>query len=265
MRALLLLVLLLLFLARPAAAQEIVAFDVEEFGGVRALRGELYLPPGTGPFGAVILLHDCDGPSEHHRSWAKRLQEWGYVALLIDTFGYRKLTQVCSRPMNRYYGIWARDAKGARDFLATRTFVSPVRIGLLAWGYGGLGALEAARPDEPRLRAAAAFYPPCAGPVKGPFETPLLILSGGADGWTPAAECERLARDAGAPAPEVVVYPGALHGFDVDRLPAKMFGHRSAPDPAASADSIERIRRFFDEWLRTSAAAPEPPAPPGKP
>jgi dienelactone hydrolase len=263
MRATLLLVSFLL-LARGAAAQDFVAFDVEEFGGVRALRGELYVPKGSGPFGAVILLHDCDGASEHHRAWARRLQEWGYVALLIDTFGYRRITEVCSRPLNRYYGIWGRDAKGARDFLVTRTFVSPVRIGVMAWGYGGLGALDAAKADLPRIRAAVALYPPCGGPVKGPFETPLLILSGGADDWTPAADCKRLA-NAGGAAPEVVVYPGALHGFDVERKPTQMFGHQVAPDPAASADAIERVRRFIDATLRTSAPALAQPAPQGKP
>ena len=263
MRAILVLTALLLLLAQPVPAQELVAFDVEEFGGVRALRGEMYLPEGSGPFGAVILLHDCDGPNEHHRTWAKRLQEWGYVALLIDTFGYRRITEVCSRPLNRYHAIWGRDAKGARDFLVTRTFVSPVRIGVMAWGYGGLGALDAARPDLPRMRAAVAFYPPCDGPVKGPFETPLLILSGGGDGWTPAGDCKRLAQT-GEPAPEVVVYPGALHGFDIERRPAKMFGHPVAPEHAATADAIERVRLFFDAWLRTSAPTPEPPAPQGR-
>lgn len=264
MHAFLLLASLLLLLARPASAQELVAFDVEEFGGVRALRGELYQPVGSGPFGAVILLHDCDGPSEHHRTWAKRLQDWGYVALLIDTFGYRRITEVCSRPLNRYAAIWGRDAKGARDFLVTRTFVSPVRIAVMAWGHGGLGALDAAKPDLPRMRAAVAFYPPCGGPVKGPFETPLLILSGAADAWTPAEDCTRLARDAGEIAPEVVVYPGALHGFDIERRPARMFGHQVAPDPVATADAVERIRRFFDGLLRTSAPAPERPASQGK-
>ncbi len=264
MRNLLFLVSFLLLLARPSTGQELVAFDVEEFGGVRALRGELYQPPGSGPFGAVILLHDCDGPSEHHRTWAKRLQEWGYVALLIDTFGYRRITEVCSRPLNRYAAIWGRDAKGARDFLVTRTFVSPVRIGVMAWGYGGLGALEISRPEPPRLRAAVAFYPPCGGPVKGPFETPLLILSGGADAWAPAADCQRLGQGGGEPRPEVVVYPGALHGFDIERRPARMFGHPIAPDRAAAADAIERVRRFFDAWLRTSGPAPEPPAPQGR-
>jgi dienelactone hydrolase len=264
MRNLLVLASFLVLLARPAPAQELVAFDVEEFGGVRALRGELFQPPGTGPFGAVILLHDCDGPNEHHRIWAKRLQEWGYVALVIDTFGYRRITEVCSRPLNRYAGIWGRDAKGARDFLVTRTFVSPVRIGVMAWGYGGLGALEAARPEPPSLRAAVAFYPPCGGPVKGPFETPLLILSGGADAWTPAGDCQRLTQEAGEPKAEVVVYPGALHGFDIERRPSEMFGHRIAPDRVATADTIERIRRFLDQRLRTSGPTPEPPAPQGK-
>lgn len=256
--------LLALLAGRSAGAQELVAFDVEEFGGVRALRGELFQPKGSGPFAAVILLHDCDGPNEHHRTWAKRLQEWGYVVLLVDTFGYRRITEVCSRPLNRYYAIWGRDAKGARDFLVTRTFVSPVRLAVMGWGYGGLGAMEAARPTEPRIRAAVAFYPPCKGPLSGPFETPLLIMTGAADRWTPAADCQELARKSDEPKPEVAIYPGALHGFDVERRPVKMFGHQVGPDAAAAADTVERVRVFLERLLRTSEPAPEQQAPQGK-
>lgn len=264
MRALLpLLVSLLALLCRPAAAQELVAFDVEEFGGVRALRGELYEPPGPGPFPAVILLHDCDGVNQHYRTWAERLRDWGYVALVVETFGYRRITQVCSRPLDRYFAIWGRDAKGARDFLVTRTFVSPVRIAVMGWGHGGLGALEAAQPGRPRMRAAVAFYPPCGGPVDGPFEAPLMILTGAADDWTPAEDCRRLAQEAGGAEPELVVYPGALHGFDIERRPATMYGHRVGPDAEAAVDSIERIRRFLHARLGTIGPDPAPPAPPG--
>lgn len=258
-RSFLLALALLLFAVR-AAAQERVAFDVAEFGGVRALAAELYQPSGSGPFAAVVLLHDCDGLTLHHRRWAQRLQSWGYVTLLVDSFGYRRITEVCSRPLDRYGKIWARDAKGARDFLATRMFVSPVRIAVIGWGYGGLGAIELARADPPRLRAAAAFYPPCGWRPPDRFSLPLLILVGSADEWTPAADCQALA-ERGPIAPEVVVYPGAHHGFDLGRPEGKLFGHLVRTDPAAEADALEQVRRFLEERLRLTETDPEPPAP----
>jgi hypothetical protein len=51
------------------------------------LTGQLYPPAGEGPFPAVVFLHGCAGidPVQHH--WAHRLQQWGYLVLLVDSFG----------------------------------------------------------------------------------------------------------------------------------------------------------------------------------
>jgi dienelactone hydrolase len=43
-----------------------------------------------------------------------------------------------------------------------------------------------------------------------------LLLVGQADDWTPAAPCVALARANVEPRPQIVVYPGASHGFDSD-------------------------------------------------
>ncbi len=48
---------------------------------------ELYLPTGAAPAAAVVVLHGCDGVGPHYREWARRLAQWGYSALLIDSLG----------------------------------------------------------------------------------------------------------------------------------------------------------------------------------
>ena len=80
------------------------------------------------------------------------------------------------------------------------------------------------RTSKEKFRAAIAFYPPCLG-LKGSMTVPTLILIGELDDWTPADECRNLAegrddygisRQKGLGFPiELVVYPGAYHGFDV--------------------------------------------------
>lgn len=57
---------------------------------------ELYVPAGTVPTAAVVVLHGCDGVKPHYRLWVQRLVAWGYAALLIDSFRPRGFTEVCN-------------------------------------------------------------------------------------------------------------------------------------------------------------------------
>ena len=44
---------------------------------------ELWLPPGTGAFLAVLVMHGCGGISANQPGWAGRLREWDYAAALL--------------------------------------------------------------------------------------------------------------------------------------------------------------------------------------
>ncbi|WP_376717434.1 dienelactone hydrolase family protein [Bradyrhizobium sp. 62B] len=85
-------------------------------------------------------------------------------------------------------------------------------------------------PGGEGFAASVAFYPGCFtinSPYGPPFEIvrnridhPVLILMGGEDIETPAAECVsklQLAKDAGAPA-EWYIYPKATHWWDCTHL-----------------------------------------------
>ena len=69
-------------------------------------------------------------------------------------------------------------------------------------------------PSNLRFRAAAAFNPPCKQARARP-EIPTLIFVGALDDWTPAADCSNKIASWGNDGPpvELVVYPGAHHGF----------------------------------------------------
>ncbi len=261
-------VALALILTAPAAAETSVRFTNAE--GV-AIQARLMLPPGAGPFPAIIALHGCGGSASargelmrRDRDWAARWVGQGHAVLLPDSFASRGLGSQCGvadrqvRPGRERVS----DVEAARVFLQARTDIRPDRITLAGWSNGGstvLYALSARRrPDDgrPDFRQAIAFYPGCRTPLARGLapRRPLTILIGEADNWTPVAPCRdfaAMARAAGAKV-ELVTYPGAFHGFDD---PASRPRERSGlaytadgsgramvgTDPAARADAIRRV------------------------
>ncbi len=76
------------------------------------------------------------------------------------------------------------------------------------------------------------------------------MLLGGDDDMTPAKPCQEVVTRLAVPAAvKIVVYPGALHAFDVPELPSKMrYGFASIgyhPQAAAAA------RKEIEGFLRT--------------
>jgi len=110
---------------------------------------------------------------------------------------------------------------------------------------------------QPGFRAGAALYPRCSSaPQAYQPASPLLILIGELDDWTPAADCRRL--EGGATT--LKVYPGAHHSFDSDR-PLRFVAGRINPSAASGRgattaghadawkDSIEQVTAFFAREL----------------
>ena len=268
--------------SRAAHETEWVEFDaLRDFGGEPVRLSALqFRPPGPGPFPALVLLHGCGGmyaPSGNitasYRRWAELLAEDGYVALLVDSFnprGYRTICELQQRPILESRER-VEDAYAAARWLSQQPHVGAGRIGLIGWSNGGTGTLYAMRPAsrvEPAFRAAVAFYPGCRtlSRAKTPYEpyAPLLVLSGGADDWTPAAPCAELidiAKGRGAAA-DIVIYPGAHHSFDRINLPLRYrpsvrnlnkpdrLGATVGEHPEAREAAIRRTREFFAQTLK---------------
>ncbi len=170
---------------------------VGPLGSARA--GELVLPhAATAPYPAVIVLHGCNGVSPHVRQLAKRLADWGYAALVVDSFGPRGLINICD-----HGGILSGprrvvDVFAAAAYLRGRKDIDPAHIGAIGLSHGGwtvaFAATErfvAAAHARP-LQAIIAYYPWC--PAEAfPLVTDVQIFIGSADDWTPAARCIELA------------------------------------------------------------------------
>ena len=238
------------------------------------LAGVLHRPEGKGRFPAIVLLHGCSGlcgkdglPTASYTFWAEHFRDRGFVALLVDSFGPRGEREICTQKKRTISESRdrAKDAYAALAWLESRDDVLPGHVHLMGWSNGGSTALFAMRegstsasPDGSRFRSAVAFYPGCGVLSKARYRPigPTLIQAGGADDWTPARDCELLARSAEGPGIELDVYPGANHAFDRLDLPIRMRpdvrnlaspkgrGATVGTDPGARALSIERSTAF---------------------
>jgi dienelactone hydrolase len=232
------------------------------------LSGHLYRPEGAGPFPAVVLMHGCGGPTWQQDRAAIALRDSGYVALSVDSFSTRGVSEVCSSAGRRPRPsptAWDRveDALAARRFLSSLPFVDADRIGLVGWSHGGFTALltwarDQAVPGRGPFAAVVAWYPYCPAGDLAAGGPPLLILIGDRDDWTPSPRCESYlvrATAAGRTA-SLKIYPGATHAFDREGRDAEYLGHRLVRDPEATRDARRRLLEFLASTLRAEGRPP---------
>ncbi|NUZ07845.1 dienelactone hydrolase family protein [Piscinibacter koreensis] len=186
---------------------------------------------------AVALFHGCNGAyaprsqrlTRQMLDYAAFFNAQGLHALVVDSMRPRRVVEVCTRGRGEQPAVTiaARrlDALGAVAWLATRADVDSRRIGIVGFSHGGSTVLAAVNRRDPAVAAApaqpafaVAFYPGCAPARRHGFEAalPLLILIGDADDWTPAAPCVALVAEARGVRPQIELYPGAAHAFDID-------------------------------------------------
>jgi dienelactone hydrolase len=223
------------------------------------LKGILTTPKGRGPYPAIVMLHGAsgiEGRKKYLDKWIQRLAGWGYVSLLVDSFGPRGesdiLTNMYLIPVQKR----AQDAHDAKSYLAELPFVNRNRIALMGWSHGGWTVFRAIyektsiqnRGDPFRL--AIAFYPYCDVPLRN-LNAPLLILIGELDDWTPAYIC-RFRMSSGKTTHETIlkVYPQVHHGFDLEGIDTSLLGHRLLYNLEAANDAIDQVRHFLAKYLK---------------
>jgi dienelactone hydrolase len=222
---------------------------------------QLYLPPGNGPFPAVVVMHSCSGVTDNTRTWAARLVGWGHAAVIVDSFGPRNQRSVCESVDSIPARVRAQDAHNAATYLRTLPNIQADRIGIIGFSHGGSTTLWAAIGEEIPVdrggrpfQVAVAYYPGCSGKaLVGPYVTDVLILIGKDDTWTPADLCIKTvaARAKDPHPPAIKVYPGALHSFDLGGLPTlSSSGHMIGGNPEAAADSYVMTKAFLDARLK---------------
>ncbi len=220
------------------------------------LTGELYKPVGTGKFPAVILMHGCSGLGKAVRSalqmHAHILTSNGFAALILDSFGPRRNDGgwVCEKisRLSSAQAYRTRDAIDAQKYLASRSDIDIRNIFAMGQSNGGSVALFIARRGKSAgFRAVTAFYPWCGALISNKSSTPVLILSGERDDWTPPRLCKEKSNPAGGVT--VKVYPNAVHSFDLNIPVTTYLGHKVGLDVAAASDSRRLMVKFFKQHL----------------
>lgn len=263
---------LLLTASANALGQDVsaVSYAVEEGFGVGAtltITARLYRPSGESAVPAVIVLHGCSGPIGSTFDRAKRIAALGYVVIVPDSFGSRSKTNVCNEPIVMPPGMRVLDVIATAEYLATLPFVRRDRIALIGFSHGAGTVIDALQSSlsSVGIRGGVAYYPLCIPEKQANVSMPLLVLIGEKDDWVPPARCRALQEGLRHPSlANIVFYPGAYHGFDVNEPSQSVSGadwssqdgsagdavqHHIEFDPVAAHDAEARTRAFLERLL----------------
>lgn len=232
--------------------------------GGATMGGYLARPADAERRPAVIVFMEIFGVNSHIRDVVERVAREGYVALAPDYFhrtgpgveygyddegmqkGMALLGQLQADEM-------IADARSAESYLKSRNDVKGDRIGAMGFCIGGHMTYLAACTTG--VRAAASFYGGGIAAPKGPgggestvTRTPqiggrILCLFGQEDTLIPQSQVETIRkalREADIDH-EVVVYPGADHGFFCDQ--------RATYNESAAKDAWQRVKKLFKAEL----------------
>ena len=224
---------------------------IETPGGM--MPAQLARPEGSGPLPAVLVIQEAFGLNEHIEDVARRIAAAGYVTLAPDLFhrgGAHRTASYADLPaaialMNELKDDEVvADLDAALAWLRARDDVRGDRIGITGFCMGGRISylLACARPDA--IAAAAPFYGGGIPVERTPaLRCPVLAFFGGDDPFIPpeqVAWLEAAAREHDK-AVEIVVYPGAPHGF--------FCNERESYRADAAADAWQRLMDFLREHL----------------
>ena len=234
----------------------------------------------------VIALHGCGGMysakanhaaelNARHQNMATLLHSVGYNVLFVDSFNPRGTRSICSiKYSQRNITTENRrlDIQGALAWVAQQKQTDPQKIVLLGWSNGGSSTLNSLNATHKNTstktlfpKAAIAFYPGCMPYLRAgtayTLQTPLLILVGASDDWTPAAPCVEWANKLQTAPITVKVYPDSYHDFDAPDLPIKL--HKEIPNgvhpsagvttgsnPEAKEMAYKEMLEFLERHLR---------------
>lgn len=259
-------ILLLLTAAVPAVAQQ-VKLPAAVLPGITdkaTISATITKPEGSGPFPAVIVLHDCGGISTKDKDWAKRLASWGYVAILLDSFGSRGQGNLCADVEKVGAQQRVQDVIGTAEYLATLPYVQKSKIAVLGFSHGGWTIMKGIEENSYwgayGIKGAVAYYPYCTAPQDRNVALPVRILIGQKDDWTTADRCRAVVAAAKIPSLiEMTVYPDAYHSFDCN-CPTKWVtgmgggkttSRRIEGNSAATRDAEAQTKAFLERLLHS--------------
>jgi len=219
--------------------------------------------PATGKDTPIILvISEIWGVHEYIRDATRRFAKAGYYAVAPELFAreggvgqiadvQEVLKIVLSQKREQTLG----DLKATVDWAKTRPNVKASQVGVTGWCWGGSTTIQVAA-TNPDMKAAVAWYGPPARPYQGAsgpvtgfdlakdIKIPFLGLFGENDKSPTPDDAKKLGELVKAQNPniEIVIYPGAGHGFHAD--------YRPSYNKVAAEDAWKRCTGWFDKYLK---------------
>ncbi len=218
-------------------------------------------PEGDGPFPVVIVVNEIFGLHAYIQDVCRRLAKQGYAAMapgyfaragdpsrLTDFAAIREI--VATATNDQVMG----DTGAALQWLAGQPWADVSRAGITGFCWGGTVVWMACAAHD--FKAGAAFYGrlvasaqiteerPWPVDIAGELRCPVIGLYGETDQGIPLATVEQMRAAlaaAGRTDSEIVVYPGADHGFHAD--------YRPMYNAAAATDAWSRLSALFARQL----------------
>lgn len=207
---------------------------------------------GSGPFPAVVLIHEWWGLNDNIRAMARRFADAGYVALAVDLYE-GETAQRPNRARTLMEEAMARTDRLERNieqaFYYLDVMPSTARIGSVGWCFGGGWSLRTALMFPEELGASVIYYGELETDADrlAPLDVPILGLFGSEDRVVPTEtvrEFGRVLTEMEKPH-EIHIYEGAGHAF------ANPSGENYEPDTAARAWA--ETTAFLNRYLKGAA------------
>jgi carboxymethylenebutenolidase len=209
---------------------------------LKGTQAYLSLPAGTGPFPAIVVIHEWWGLNGNIKHWADRLASAGWAALAVDLYSgtvatTRDEAMAAMKAVDNTKA--AAVIRAGIDFIATDPRITATKKAVIGWCFGGGWSLEAAL-TNPDLDGAIMYYgqleldPAKLRAIKAKF----LGVFGKKDTGLPldkVSEFEAALKQAGV-SEEIYIY-------DADHA----FANPSNPiyDQAAAADAWKHVVAFL--------------------
>ena len=212
--------------ANPFALSDIIT-DLEN-QDKQDVYGELVIPIDSlgqeKKFPLVIGVAGSLGWRKHHLEYLNMYQENGFATFKLNSFKSRNITSTVGSQVEVTTATIILDAYRAFEVLANHPNIDKNKVSITGWSLGGAVALfsgwlpvKKAITSDLKFASHLAFYPPCFfDPENIEFtDSPIHILIGDLDNWTPAEPCNFFVNKISEKANiDLTIYPNSHHSFD---------------------------------------------------
>ena len=214
--------------ANPFSLNDII--DNLENQEKQTVYGKLMIPIDTNnlekEYPLIIGVAGSLGWADHHYEYLKMYREMGIATFELNSFKSREVSSTVGSQVEVTTASMILDSYKAFEKLSKHPMIDKEKISITGWSLGGGVTLfsawlpvKNAINKELKFKSHLAYYPPCfIEPENLEFsDSPIHILIGELDNWTPAIPCENLVKKLKSNTNiDITVYENSHHSFDKD-------------------------------------------------